>query len=224
MARRRGTAVPDGTQLSLSTEYRSQADRLTDRLQARPLGTGSLVPAGTGGGSVPLLQLVLTPPLKGRVPVAAGLGTGTRPIFHGGPVPLVEGGDVLALPAALLGTLPAYVTLSCHQRHVLLPVAITNCRAVYLALRRRKAVVFGVMEWLALVSSFENDRHNPTSLAEWCEQKALLPTFRLTHLEAIGPIKNARPPSCERSPALGRVLRGWGLQLVRVHHGAAVPP
>lgn len=216
MSRRNGSAVSSDTQLTLGTQYRSQAERLTERLR-------TLVPTGTRAGTVPLSAVVLTAPSRGPVPPAEPREGRGRARLHERAKDWIDGGDVALLPAALWPTLPLPATLVCLQTFVQLPVHVTNSRAVYEALRRRKRVVFGQLEWLALVSSFENERANPDTFAGWCDSKAKSPTWKLNHRDAIGVIGDALPPTCSSSPALGRVLDAWGLHLQRVHYGTEVP-
>lgn len=180
-----------------------------------------------------LAQVVLEPPNSGfrtRTPEGGSLTLReSEPPFGGVlgwfPVPElspIEGGDVLAFPARLFGRLPLSASLCCRSRVGSLPVVVTSARAVWLALRRRKQVVFGLLELDALVSGFENDRSNPYSLFEWCEYKRKYPTWRVQLRDAIGVIGNA-VVSRGDGPAIGAVLSGWGLQLTAVSYGAAVP-
>jgi hypothetical protein len=127
---------------------------------------------------------------------------------------------VAALPAALWGLLPLWTTLQCSQRYTALPVIVTNSRAVWVALRSRGGVVFGIHEWAALVSSFENGRASSASFAEWCDIKRRMPTWQLTLKAALGGCVDAQPPL---RASMGEVLAGWGLWVRAVTYGQEAP-
>lgn len=212
--RRSGTKRVSDSQVSLGTEYQSRAERPSDRSLV-------VVPIGTGDDSVPVAKTWYPRP---------STRPGTTLSWHPGQAPtrllverreLLESSDVKALPAMHWPSLPLRATLRCLPLFTPLPCYVTNSKAVWSALRRRKQAVFGVLEWAALVSAYENYRANPVSLSEWCEYKCKTPTWRVSKLDAVGVIGDALEHP--QGSLLGAVLDGWGLELVGVAFGAEVP-
>lgn len=99
---------------------------------------------------------------------------------------------------------------------------LTSARSVWTALRRRKRVVFGVLEWAELVSAFENDRASPATLVEWCDFKLRFPTYRVSKRDALGVI-GGEVVGPRNETTLGAVLAAWGLEIERVLYGEDVP-
>jgi hypothetical protein len=174
-------------------------------------------------GSEPSLASGGSPPSNGWEPLLAARGRwfGIKRPDAGSYHP--EGEDVRALPAALWGRLPLSASLGCQSHYSPLPLTVTCSRAVWLALRRRKAIVFGVLEWMELVSSFENERANPASFLEWCEFKRKAPTWKLSKREALGGVIGDARREPLVSTTVGAVLDAWGVELCAVTYGEAIP-
>lgn len=204
------------------------------QLVLEPLGLP--VPPGSLKVSDRSSQVVPEPPLSGSEPQASSGGTAPlsrcvplltsssrRPVrvSQSGPERVLADADVRALPARLWGSLPLAASLCCRSEFTPLALIVTNHRGVWQALRRRGLVVFGTSEWIELVSSYENDRANPVSFAEWCEYKRRSPTWRVTRRDAIGVIASVEGPRTDTT--LGRVLDAWGVSVSRVLYGAEVP-
>ncbi len=132
-------------------------------------------------------------------------------------------GDVAALPACWWPLLPLQSSLSCQQTYSPLAVCITSSRAVWQALKRRKRVVFGTLEWFELVSAYEDGRASAVSLAHWCTYKAQMPSWRVLRRDATGLIGDALPLDQRGRALVGEVLAAWGLQLEHISYGAEVP-
>lgn len=129
--------------------------------------------------------------------------------------------DVRELPAALWGLLPLPASLGCQSYYSSVSVVLTGSKAVWRALRRRRRVVFGTLEWSELVSAFEDERASPASFVKWCDYKAINPAWTLKRRECTGLIGDARSEPLGSS--VGAVLDGWGIELLAVSYGAEVP-
>jgi len=133
-----------------------------------------------------------------------------------------EGADLLDLQALYLPALPLHVTLGCRSELAPVPSAVTTSRAVWMAYRRLRRVVFGVIEWSALVASVGNDRARPADFVDWCRAKAERPTWKVTLRDTIGALpKHSVVPA--QGVTVGRVLAVFGLVLEAVWYGDAVP-
>lgn len=216
---RRGSKVPTGTQVPLGIEYQSGSlsDRsLTDR-------SDTPIPTGTGAVPVPPFSTGTSTPVRG---VRTSQKAGRRGFPEGGTACVSEvrqDAEVKELPAALLPLLPLPVTL--QGVHSVWGRALYLCceRTVYGALVARGAVVFGVLEWEALVSAFRVGRASAASFAEWCESKARLPTYKVQLLDAFGCVLGSVPAEYQ-VPSVGQVLGGWGVELRSVHYGKELLP
>jgi hypothetical protein len=143
----------------------------------------------------------------------------------------------LRLRAELFPFLPLPTTLCGSNVLSGVVLYLTGSEAVWKALRRCNRVVFGLREWIALVSSFAEGRASAASLDEWCEYKRKIPTWKLSLREAMG-IEGAEPGRRwgarrfapwawmeRRAPCdatVGELFRAWGIQLDDVSYGDEV--
>lgn len=206
--------VPSGVRNLFGTQYQSDSEfdrSLSDR-------SGALVLTGTATNPVLSLSTGTSTPLKGvRTSERVGRessGSLSAEAVSGVP----QGNEVLMLDAALLPVLPLPVTLYCA--HTLVRQGIYLCfePAVLVALKQRSAVVFGELEWEALVSAFRYGRASSASFSEWCECKAQQPTWKLNLADALGCVLGSEPDA-DQCVTVGAVLAGWGCQLRSVIYG-----
>jgi hypothetical protein len=213
------TKRASGTQIPLSTGYQWLPDRPSDhppKITNTPVLTGirtydrTAAPTGTHS---PLMGVSTSLELS-------SVGFGVRRVKLEDQS--LECREVLALRASLLPLLPASVSLCGVTDSKPLALTITTSRAVWMALRRLRRVVFGIQEWSALVSGCEDDRASPYHLIQWCEAKTRRPTWKVNELDTIGQL----PKTSRRAgwgASVGQVLDGWGIELRAVHVGAVVP-
>lgn len=125
-------------------------------------------------------------------------------------------GDVLQLPAHLLGLLPLRAALRWRCTDGALPFTVTSNQALWVALRASGAVVFGLLELDALTCGAVNDRANAASLRLWCEYKTHAPAWRLTVSEALGGLADGCVVAAPDDMTIGAVMDAWGAELTDV--------
>lgn len=211
MTKRGVTNVVSDNQLAMfpNTSGRGARARVqSDRSQSggKYQSVTNSLPRGGGGGT----------PLKGLLPPTTTACESRSKIA---PRSIVLGSDVLGLRAALFPYLPLPATLCGSSALTGVVLYVTSSAAVWKALRRSGRVVFGLREWMMLVSSFAEGRASVASLDEWCEYKRKLPTWKLTLREAMGVEWEPRPHA---QATIGEVFRGWGIELVEVSYGDEV--
>lgn len=116
--------------------------------------------------------------------------------------------------------LPLATTLVCRRQDGGGGLVITTSRVAHEAARRAGVPVFVGSEIEAIVTAAENERGTPAACAQWCEQKALNPGWRLSVEAALGGVRVDGGP---KTWPLRHVLWVLGLELVAVGCGDEVP-
>ena len=211
-----GIAVPTDTREPVRTTVPVTSDRGVP-------STGTLVPTGsrTGTGTAP--DDWFPHPLRGcgtslSRSGARKAGTGTSRVDG-----YQSDADIMDLSAALLPSLPLKVSLVGRSEYDPLPFTVTSSRAVWQALRRLRRVVFGVLEWKALLASVGNDRARPADWLDWCRAKQARPTFKVTLRDTLGRLPASSVEPAPNSLTVGGVFGAFALVLTAVWYGDELP-
>lgn len=127
--------------------------------------------------------------------------------------PSVAVTELSGFRADWFGLLPASASFACRVPSTGMEFVVTTSAARYAALRAAGGVVFDPSEWVALVVVAESDRATVGTLMGWLRHKQAVRYWMLKQAEAMGGCVDVAAP---RGWPVGRVLRAYGAELVRV--------